>query len=284
MKGDTVIMSIEIERKFLVDQRMFDTLIGGNYYVSGYLNHNEERLSAVKVTHRVSARKGSICFKGNKYSKCSRKEFETSIDEAAAVSLLSLIPDKQKVEKKRIHCKYDGNDWAVDVFDGLNKGLVMAELEIPHEEYAFRVPEWIITEVTDDPRYYGVNLAKEPYSEWAENDSHIWAMNNEGILTMEEFIKMFQVGEKVYFSADFAFGDLMIVSEKDIGHYQYVFKSTSVPSESFILNYYNIYNPKDPNNVSYIYLSSADQNYKTRNFIVKEKEIVRYNNKHHEFK
>ena len=280
-------MSIEIERKFLVDPTIFNTKTGGHYAVVGYLSHNEENLSVIRVVHRVSLRKGSLCFKGNKFDKYSRAEYETNIDESMAVDLLNLIDDSQKIRKKRIRTKYEGNDWSVDVFEGNNEGLVLAEIEIPHEDYSFEVPVWAIEEVTNDPRYYNINLVKEPYAEWAENSSQVYLMNNEGILTESDFIKLFQVNDKVYFgytneNEDFSVPcEIMTVDVKDIDHGQYTFKSTSKPNESFNLAYGNIYNTNG--GIDHIWLSSAEQDYRTRNFIVKHKDKVFYNIKNHEF-
>ena len=57
--------------------------------------------------------------------------------------------------------------WEVDEFDGLNQGLVVAEIELENENEIVELPDWIGEEVTDEPRYYNSNLASKPYSEWS---------------------------------------------------------------------------------------------------------------------
>jgi adenylate cyclase len=56
--------------------------------------------------------------------------------------------------------------WEVDVFEGANAGLVVAELELADEHEAFPRPAWLGDEVSDDPRYYNMNLAQVPYTQW----------------------------------------------------------------------------------------------------------------------
>ena len=56
--------------------------------------------------------------------------------------------------------------WEIDVFEGDNEGLVIAEVELESEDEPFDVPEWIGAEVTDDPRYFNANLVANPFSRW----------------------------------------------------------------------------------------------------------------------
>jgi adenylate cyclase len=50
----------------------------------------------------------------------------------------------------------------IDVFGGDLAGLVLAEVELPNEEAAFRLPEWLTIEreVTDDSAYTNSALAR----------------------------------------------------------------------------------------------------------------------------
>ena len=59
-----------------------------------------------------------------------------------------------------------GKTWEVDVFEGENEGLVMAEIELSSEDEEFTLPEWAVEEVTGDKRYYNAYLAKTPYKSW----------------------------------------------------------------------------------------------------------------------
>jgi CYTH domain-containing protein len=39
--------------------------------------------------------------------------------------------------------------------------VIVAEIELPCEESAFRVPEWVGREVTNDPSFQKINLLNE---------------------------------------------------------------------------------------------------------------------------
>ena len=58
------------------------------------------------------------------------------------------------IDKHRYIVSDDGNRWEVDVFHGVHAGL-----ELPSEEYEFRLPTWIGREVTGDRRYYNSVLS-----------------------------------------------------------------------------------------------------------------------------
>ena len=44
--------------------------------------------------------------------------------------------------------------------------LIVAEIELKHENEQFEMPDWIASEVTDDNKYYNSCLAKTPYCNW----------------------------------------------------------------------------------------------------------------------
>jgi adenylate cyclase len=152
-------MSIEIERKFLV--------IGENWkqgtgiaYCQGYLNPDKER--TVRV--RVAGEKAFLTIKG--LSKgITRTEFEYEIPLDDAEQLLKLCSGPL-IQKHRYNIQYQGNTWEVDEFSGENTGLVLAEIELQHEDQTFEKPSWLGKEVSDDPRYFNSNLALKPYLQW----------------------------------------------------------------------------------------------------------------------
>ena len=58
--------------------------------------------------------------------------------------------------------------WEVDVFEGDNAGLVLAELEVPTSDYSFTRPEWVGDDVTSDDRFGNGSLARDPWCDWAD--------------------------------------------------------------------------------------------------------------------
>jgi adenylate cyclase len=67
------------------------------------------------------------------------------------------------VEKLRYKLPWHGLIWEIDVFQGENEGLVIAEIELPHEDKVFEAPDWLGREVTSDPCYSNAGLAKMPF-------------------------------------------------------------------------------------------------------------------------
>jgi adenylate cyclase len=153
-------MSIEIERKYLVKGEEWRRLADPVQYVQGYLVSDEKR--TVRV--RIAGNSGFLTIKGKSVGM-SRKEFEYPIplDDARELILLSKIPI---VEKKRSKIEWEGKIWEVDEFEGQNKGLILAEIELKSEEERFTIPPWIGVEVTGDIRYFNSYLSQNPYMEW----------------------------------------------------------------------------------------------------------------------
>jgi len=56
--------------------------------------------------------------------------------------------------------------WEIDVFDGVNAGLTVAEIELESETQAFERPPWLGDEVSGDPRYLNSSLSRCPYTHW----------------------------------------------------------------------------------------------------------------------
>jgi len=69
------------------------------------------------------------------------------------------------VEKIRYKIMHEGFLWEVDVFSGKNEGLVIAELELESEDQSFPRPDWLLTEVSGDRRYYNSYLSELPFQE-----------------------------------------------------------------------------------------------------------------------
>jgi CYTH domain-containing protein len=87
----------------------------------------------------------------------SRPEFEYPIPVDDALQLLQLCPPPI-ISKTRHIYKYEGNKWEIDEFHGELEGLILAEIEIPSEDYQFKIPAFVGKDVTDDPRYYNSHL------------------------------------------------------------------------------------------------------------------------------
>ena len=156
---------MEIERKFLVVSDDYRQSAHAQILiVQGFLNTDPIR--TVRV--RLYDNKGYLTIKGiSNSSGTSRKEWEFEISAKEASELLELSADPN-IEKTRYLVSVDNHLFEVDEFDGLNKGLVVAELELNDENEEFPRPDWLGKEVTGDPKYYNAQLSKIPFSQWQQ--------------------------------------------------------------------------------------------------------------------
>ena len=154
-------MAIEIERKFLIDHPPLERWGEGTKIRQGYLARGVQATARV----RVAGDQGWLTIKG-KTTGISRPEFEYSIPVTEAYELLELC-EGGIIEKRRWRVSHHGHVWEVDVFEGDNLGLMIAEIELSHEREAFEVPPWVRDEVSDDPRYFNGYLSRVPYQSWS---------------------------------------------------------------------------------------------------------------------
>jgi len=76
------------------------------------------------------------------------------------------------LEKTRFILDIAGSQWEVDVFEGRNTGLVLAEIELKTSDQPIVIPPWVGAEVSHDPRYYNSNLIQRPYSSWSQHETN----------------------------------------------------------------------------------------------------------------
>ena len=154
-------MAQEIERKFLVRGEIWRSIASGVPCRQGYLCSAKER--TVRV--RTLGGQAFLTVKGLTVgARRTEYEYEIPFDEGKA--MLDELAEKPLVEKNRHTIKQGELVWEIDEFFGDNQGLVIAEIELPDENYEFEKPDWAGEEVTGDPRYYNVNLSKMPFTSW----------------------------------------------------------------------------------------------------------------------
>ena len=80
--------------------------------------------------------------------------------------MLDTLCHQPLIDKTRYKIRYGEHLWDVDEFHGANDGLVIAEVELDSEAESFDRPPWLGEEVSDDPRYFNMNLFRHPYRDW----------------------------------------------------------------------------------------------------------------------
>ena len=154
--------STEIERKFLVKGDFDKEVVCRKRIVQGYICADKDR--TVRV--RIQGDEGFLTIKSASNERGrSRYEFEQPIALTDAEALLKLcLPGV--IDKVRHWIRVGNHTWEVDVFQGENKGLVMAEIELLSEDETFELPGWAGEEVTGNPGYYNAQLSQLPFKQW----------------------------------------------------------------------------------------------------------------------
>lgn len=155
-------MAVEIERKFLVTGDFRAEAHAQQRITQGYLSSVPER--TVRV--RIKGEQGFITVKGiGNASGASRYEWEREIPRAEAEALLALC-EPGVIDKVRHLVTADAHTFEVDEFFGDNQGLIVAEIELGHEDEDFLRPAWLGAEVTGEVRYYNSALMQHPFKNW----------------------------------------------------------------------------------------------------------------------
>ena len=154
-------MAIEIERKFLIKKKPFSIAKRSLKINQGYIINEKSKVIRVRE-------KGDDYFltiKGNNIG-ISRLEYDFPISKEDAKELIFHFCKTTLIEKTRHYIEYKGHTWEVDEFHGKNTGLIVAEIELDSEDEKFEIPDWVGEEVTQDDRYYNMNLAIHPFTSW----------------------------------------------------------------------------------------------------------------------
>ncbi len=159
-------MGIEIERKFLVANDDWRALVHKSEKMAqGYLGGTH---CSVRV--RIAENTAFLNIKSRQLGAV-RQEFEYPVPIADATTLLHNFADGAAIIKTRHYVRHTDKNGAeltfeIDVFEGDNQGLTVAEIELTSINQEFALPAWLGMEVTDDARYYNSNLVTEPFCRW----------------------------------------------------------------------------------------------------------------------
>ena len=126
------------------------------HIIQGYISR--EKTGTVRI--RITDDKAFLTIKGKPAAgHFARYEWEKEIDVTEATELLQLCQGTI-IDKTRwiVPAAEEGLKWEIDEFHGKHDGLVVAEIELLHEDQVVELPCFVGKEVTDDPRYYNANM------------------------------------------------------------------------------------------------------------------------------
>ena len=159
-------MGIEIERRFLVKSEGWKSKVILTEDISqAYLNSSvDEWATRIRIINNNAA---YITLKSS-LNGLVNNEFEYSIPIKDAIELIKL--SKYKIIKTRYQLKINNKTWVVDLFDGSNSSLKIAEIELKSESEKIQVPSWCGKEITGLKLLSNASLAKIPISELSLKD------------------------------------------------------------------------------------------------------------------
>ncbi len=163
-------MALEIERRFLVHGEQWRPHVRGEHLIrQGYLASGSEGLTLRVRLARPPA--GPVAaFLTLKLpvpgESVTREEYEYAIPAADAEALLERCD--HRLGKTRFALDLPGGDWVLDVFEGANGPLVVAEVELERPDQPVAVPPWCAREITGHGELSNAALARCPLATWPE--------------------------------------------------------------------------------------------------------------------
>jgi len=144
-----------VERKLVVQGMEWKNLATKKLYCKqGYLNRDKERTVRIRICND----QGFLTIK-SKTESLRRMEFEYEISVQDARYMLENLCTPPIIEKIRYIVPVSKNlFWEIDEFLGKQKGLIIAEIELPQETTHFLFPSWLGKEVSGNPQYYNSNI------------------------------------------------------------------------------------------------------------------------------
>ncbi len=155
-------MKKEIERRFLVSENKLPSLTRGHLITQGYLVALDSPTDPI-VRIRVENKKSFLTIKLF-ITELTKEEFEYPIPLKEAEKLLEAC--EWSVQKIRYTLQVASKSWTIDVYEGENYPLVIAEIELKNESEKFEKPLWLGKEVSDDSRFHAYSLSIKPFSTW----------------------------------------------------------------------------------------------------------------------
>lgn len=168
-------MPLEIERRFLVQGEQWRAHVRWSALLQqGYLLAAGAAPTGLTVRVRRAGQQAWLTIKTRPAAEAEaaaahadrvRQEFEYGIPLADAEQLLQVAP--VQLSKWRHGLDLPGGEWVLDVFEGANAPLVVAEVELADPDQVLEVPDWCVLELTGRHELSNAALAHTPLSRWS---------------------------------------------------------------------------------------------------------------------
>lgn len=101
----------------------------------------------------------TLTLKG-KRTHSSALELEWTIDGVTATHIVEQMECPTVIKTRHVWTGPDGLVWEIDVFEGDLRNLIIAEVELPSEDYPVVIPSWVGEEITGLHQWSNSNLAR----------------------------------------------------------------------------------------------------------------------------
>lgn len=149
----------EIERKFLITKTINEIFESGECVCKRIEQRYLDKTGdwAIRIRRVTQGATSYFLTMKKKITMIRSVEIETKID---ADCYEQMATQCGPALRKTRYCVQIGEHlWEIDVFDDFD-GLVIAEVELRHEDEDFVFPDWLGIEVTEDHQYKNRQLAK----------------------------------------------------------------------------------------------------------------------------
>lgn len=175
----------EYERKFTVNREKFKEFllklsntifpIPHTDLMQGYLFDKSKKAGRVRLIEEFSngkRKETAFLTIKNSVSDVERDEWEYEIPYKDGTEIFTKMTTNKVYKKRYKYSDENGFTWEIDVFEGNNRGLVLAEVEFKSLEKSLmldesKLPDWIDRDVTGDTRFLNSTLAKNPWKNWS---------------------------------------------------------------------------------------------------------------------
>jgi adenylate cyclase len=152
---------LEIERKFLVAQSAWPTPLSSSQIRQAYLT----RQPGLSVRVRQRDDDWLLTIKATLNDRM-RQEYEVPIAAEMGAAMMRDTCVRPPIEKQRLIVMDGTQRWEIDLFQGVNAGLRLAEAELAAADQALTIPAWVGPEVTHDQRFTNQAIYHHPFSQW----------------------------------------------------------------------------------------------------------------------
>lgn len=172
-------MAKEIERQFVVNTEHPDWIkirdsLPVTKIIQATIHSGEGNKLRVRLMEdtKTKKKKAAFTFKVNIKSKKEdpnvRDEYEWEVP--YRVALFIMIGHAEVKKTRYLYRHIDGKTWEFDEYEGANRGIVLADIELSSYDEKFELPGWLGQETTKLKKITNASFSQHPYANWSTEE------------------------------------------------------------------------------------------------------------------